>query len=1216
MVTNKQIQSENLKENIEALKVEVSLLRDAYFQLEEAKKQLKKNEEQYRLLTESNRDLIWTTDIKGKITFVNSVLTKLLGYKRVEVLGESCFKLMTKESVKIANALRKIMNDSKKKGASFELEYVHKNGTAIPFDVSITIIRDENGNPLVIQGASRNILEKKKAEEKIYMLSSAVEQSNEGVAIADLTGKLIFVNQAWSKMHGYKSSKEIIGKNLAIFHNKKQIESVVKPFNEKAMKLGTYSGEVGHVTKDGKIFPTLMTSTLLKDEQGKSYSIVGIAKDITEQKTAEEKLKQSEKRFRDVALSSADWIWEVDAQGKYTFVSEGSKRILGYKSKEVIGKSPFDFMSKAEAQRVGKIFQSIVAKKSPIVDLENWNVTKSGKKVLLLTNGVPVLDEKGILKGYRGVDKDITEQKEAEEEIIKLNKVLTTIKEVTQNIFQINDKEKFLKNVCESISKYAYKMVWIGMCDEETKDVVPVAEAGFEKGYLKTIKVRYDTSVYGKGPTGTAIRTGKPSVMNNIVSDPRYRPWKKEALKRGYNSSIAIPIYNTHKVLGALNIYSDKNNVFDKSEIALLEELSHDISIALRSLESTEKLKESEEKYRLLYETSSDAIMTLEPPSWKFTSGNPAIVKMFGVKNEKEFIALRPWEVSPKYQPDGQLSSVKAKKMIGIAMEKGKNFFEWTHKNINGKNFSATVLLNRVDLDSYTFIQARVSDITIKKRVEEALKESEEKYRNLIERANDGVIIIQDKKIKFVNSRLSKMIGIPVANVIDKLFLNYVHPSEIKEVIKNYYKRMRGYKVPAIYESALIKKNGDKFPVELNAGVITYRGRKADLVIVRDITERKKNEYELKQKIDEIRNEKDKINTIVEGIGDGVFVVGKDLKITLFNPIASQISGFSEKEVLGKKYSDILKFVFESDINEINDKFVKNTIRTGKIQGMSNHTLLVHKSGDLIPVADSASPLEDEKGKIVGCVVVFRDATRERNIDKIKTEFVSIASHQLRTPLSGIKWFTELLLKQKVGKLNDEQKDYVNQVHTSNERLIRLVSDLLDVSHIETGRKFFMEMKKTNLSEIVKQVLEGSIGMIKDKKLKIDVCKELASKVYLTVDPDKIRQVFYNIITNAIKYSKNSGKIDLCLKSNKKDIVFFVKDRGLGIPRKDQSRVFEKFFRADNVMTTQTDGTGLGLYITKAIVEAYDGKVWFESKVGKGTTFFFSLPKKVKNIKK
>ena len=115
MVTNKQIQSENLKENIEALKVEVSLLRDAYFQLEEAKKQLKKNEEQYRLLTESNRDLIWTTDIKGKITFVNSVLTKLLGYKRVEVLGESCFKLMTKESVKIANALRKIMNDSKKK---------------------------------------------------------------------------------------------------------------------------------------------------------------------------------------------------------------------------------------------------------------------------------------------------------------------------------------------------------------------------------------------------------------------------------------------------------------------------------------------------------------------------------------------------------------------------------------------------------------------------------------------------------------------------------------------------------------------------------------------------------------------------------------------------------------------------------------------------------------------------------------------------------------------------------------------------------------------------------------------------------------------------------------------------------------------------------------------------------------------------------------------
>ncbi len=138
-----------------------------------------------------------------------------------------------------------------------------------------------------------DITERKQAEEKINMLSSVVEQSTEGMAIADLDGNLIFINEAWCRMHGYKSPKELLGKNLAISHNQEQLENEVKPFNEKVMKFGAYSGEVGHITKDGKPFPTLMTTTVLKDKQGNPYALAGIAKEITELKQAEKALKKA-----------------------------------------------------------------------------------------------------------------------------------------------------------------------------------------------------------------------------------------------------------------------------------------------------------------------------------------------------------------------------------------------------------------------------------------------------------------------------------------------------------------------------------------------------------------------------------------------------------------------------------------------------------------------------------------------------------------------------------------------------------------------------------------------------------------------------------------------------------------------------------------------------------------------------------------------------------
>lgn len=353
--------------------------------------------------------------------------------------------------------------------------------------------------------------------------------------------------------------------------------------------------------------------------------------------------------------------------------------------------------------------------------------------------------------------------------------------------------------------------------------------------------------------------------------------------------------------------------------------------------------------------------------------------------------------------------------------------------------------------------------------------------------------------------------------------------------------------------------------------------------------------------------ERDKVDIILHSIGDGVFVVDKNERLLIFNQVAENISGFKVEEALGKKYGDILKFVFEKD-GKINDEFVKKSMATGEIKTMANHTMLIRKDGTKVSVADSASPVKDKNGQVIGCVVVFRDVTKEREIDTMKSEFVSVASHQLRTPLTGIKWFAELLLKT---KLSAKTKDYVKQIAISNDRMVHLVDDLLNVSRMETGRKFDIVLKDTDLVALSKDVILEQTPTAAERHITISCAADSPKKLVLAVDELKMRQVFQNLISNSIKYSKEKTNIILGCQQKKDEIIFYVKDQGIGIPKHQRDKVYEKFFRAENAFTMHTDGTGLGLYIVKVIVEAHHGKIWFESEENKGTTFYFSLPVKI-----
>jgi PAS domain S-box-containing protein len=337
-------------------------------------------------------------------------------------------------------------------------------------------------------------------------------------------------------------------------------------------------------------------------------------------------------------------------------------------------------------------------------------------------------------------------------------------------------------------------------------------------------------------------------------------------------------------------------------------------------------------------------------------------------------------------------------------------------------------------------------------------------------------------------------------------------------------------------------------------------------------------------------------------------VVDKEGKINYINKSFEEMLGWKSQEIIGKSMVEIVP---REDLHGIEVSF-KERILTQVLAGqkfvadLTNPFYYLRKDKSRFPVSSIVAPVVLNK-KIVGAVEVFRDITKEKGIDKAKTEFVSLASHQLRTPLSTVNWYSEMLLTGDVGEISTEQKLYLEEIYRGNQRMVDLVNTLLDVSRIELGT-FDGESKPTNIVALVESVLDEQKLQIDEKKLKLK-CVIADHIPLIQVDPKLIRMVIQNLLSNSVKYTPERGKISILLAlDDKKNVIIKMSDTGYGIPKSQQDKIFTKLFRADNVVGKDTEGTGLGLYIAKSIVDQAGGSLWFESEENKGTTFHVLLP--------
>ena len=353
----------------------------------------------------------------------------------------------------------------------------------------------------------------------------------------------------------------------------------------------------------------------------------------------------------------------------------------------------------------------------------------------------------------------------------------------------------------------------------------------------------------------------------------------------------------------------------------------------------------------------------------------------------------------------------------------------------------------------------------------------------------------------------------------------------------------------------------------------------------------------LEEVFEDVYSTKERVQIILNTMASGVFTVDLNLRITSFNQGAEKITGYRAEEIIGKDCS-ILKCEFAQNKCELYNPETKLPI-------LNKERKIVNKNGREIWILKNAALLRNSQGEIVGGVESFQDITRLKEVNRMKSNFISLVSHELRTPLTSIEGYVDLILDGDAGEINKEQREFLEIISQNTQRLAALISDVLDIEKIESG-KIKMKLEKVNLSEVVEDCINIFKVIAQDKSLKLE--KEIkAAQIEVLGDHDLLSQVFSNLLSNAIKYTKEDRvKVTAEIKGRFASVT--VEDTGVGMSQEDLKRIFTRFFRAENSYVRKTSGTGLGLSIAKATIERHNGDIRVESKLGVGSKFEVILP--------
>lgn len=860
------------------------------------------------------------------------------------------------------------------------------------------------------------------------------------------------------------------------------------------------------------------------------------------------------------------------------------------------------------------------------------------------------------------------EQKRDRKKLIKLNRVYAFISQINQLIVRTRDNDQLFRNSCDIAIEYGkFQMAWIGLVDDASGLIRPYCWSGHEEGYLSKIAINISKdSPEGKGPTGTAFREGKYFVCNDIGHDPIMEPWRKEALKRSYQSSIGIPLKIENKIIGVFTLYAQEPGFFDDQEIRALKEAAGDISYALDTIKADEIRRKAEEElvkmnrvYALISQINQLIVRTHDRD--KLLRGACKIAIAFG-KFRMAWIGLADESLN-LFKPycwagneDGYLTKVKVKTSddsiegrgpSGKAFREGKYFIcndidndpmfvPWREEAVKRNYHSSITLplkpggkvigtLNIYATESHFFdfqeiklLEEVVNDISfaleaihteeIRRKTEAELLERQKELQAYFEHdISADFLLTAEGNLINCNKTFYKIFGIESESQKEQFNITqfYKFPENRKDLLD---KIKENGKVEN-YEIDLITKDGK--PLYVLGNILGNFDESGELVSLReyavDITKRKKAEGTLL-----------KLSRAVEQSPETIVITDKEGKIEYVNPKFTEITGYSIQEIIGQNP----RILSSQEKSKEEYKALWDTITSGNIWRGEFHDK--KKNGELYWEKASISPIINEKGEITHFVAVKEDITerKEKDLalktalekaqesDRLKSAFLANMSHEIRTPMNGILGFAELLKEPKLG--GKQQKQYLDIIEKSAGRMLNIITDIVNISKIEAGHTD-VYISEVNINKEIEFLHSFFQPEAHKNGIKFTCHKALPDdESIIKTDREKVYGAMTNIIKNAIKYTPK-GSIHFGYEKKGNFLEFFVKDTGSGIPEESKDIIFERFRQGSESLTRVHEGTGLGLSISKAHVEILGGKIWFESRCSTapeehGTDFYFTVP--------
>jgi PAS domain S-box-containing protein len=1003
-----------------------------------------------------------------------------------------------------------------------------------------------------------DITERKRVEEALReseeRLRSIFASSPNAITVADLNGNIIECNQATLDLHGFSSKEELIGKSALELIAKKEQQRAIEDL-KKILERGLFKNiEYTLLTKDGREFSAELSASVIKDSLGNPTGLVAISKDITERKKMEEALRESEEKYRMQFEEALDAIFLADAEtGIIIDCNRAASELVGREKSELVGKHQRILHPPEEfEEQFSRTFKQHLKEKEGQV-LETHVITKRGeiKDVAIKANVIELRGKKLI----QGIFRDITKKKKAEEALRESEeKYRELINGMNETAWVIDFDGKFI-----DVNDAAVKV--LGYSREELLSMGPQdIDTSLDVEEIRDLIKRMPTDEIQIFETTHTTKDGK-----------------------------TIPV----EISSSLVTYQGKHAILS---------IARDIT---ERKKAEKALHRSESKYRTLLENIPQKIF-FKDKNLVYVSCNENYARDLKIKpNEitgKTDYDFFPKELAEKYRVDDQriMKSWKTEDIEEEYVQDGHKIFVHTIKTpVKDENGNVVGILGIF------------WDVTERKKAEERIRESEEKYRNLFENARD---IIATFDLKGNATSINKAVmeyGFKENDIIGKNMRKFVPKKYWPRLLKDLMNIARGN--PNEGELEIITPRGKKIveyrsnPMRDEKKVVGFQ------TILRDVTERKEMEEKLRQysenleelvrkRTEELLESETRLAILVEDAIEGVVIV-QDQKIIFANKKIMEILGYPVNELIGLSLKQFIEKLVDKKYHESLSEIY--TIKHGvdKIQPTYEFEL-ISKNGQHTPVEISASVVHYENFDEI--LILLRDVKERKQAEEQRLrlerltalgELATMVGHDLRNPMQSIENATYYLNNElsnlsasvPISQTTTEMLQVINNSVNYADRIIR---DLQDFSAKKKPR-----LEKTDINAIVKEAV-SQVQIPENVKL----ITELDHLPRMKADKDHMKRVFTNLTTNAVEAMRNGGTLTVSTKKTDSFVEISFRDTGEGISKENMDKLFTPFF------TTKAKGMGIGLSICKKFVESHGGSIEVETKEGKGSTFRIKLP--------